>query len=101
MYHFFYSVLNASTGSFLLAILAGIKPAITVNKILINTNITAPIIGRDEILETLVIDFIIELIGMFNNKVISAIEKFNKHYEYSFSIDSNNLTAGEILNKFL
>ena len=48
-YHFFYSVLNASTGSFLLAILAGIKPAITVNKILINTNITAPIIVRDEI----------------------------------------------------
>ena len=34
-----YSVLNASTGSFLLAIFAGINPAIIVKNILINTSI--------------------------------------------------------------
>ena len=38
--YYVYSVLSASTGSFLLAILAGISPANIVNNILIITNTT-------------------------------------------------------------
>ena len=46
-----YSVLKASTGSFLLAILDGISPAIIVSIILIMTNITPPATGRIAIFE--------------------------------------------------
>ena len=42
----FYSVLSAITGSFLLATLDGINPAITVNIILIETNTIAALIGN-------------------------------------------------------
>ena len=42
---YFYSVLNAITGSFLLAIFAGIKPAIIVKNILIRTNTTPALNG--------------------------------------------------------
>jgi len=64
-----YSVLRAITGSFFAAILDGINPAITVNNILIKTNIIPPNIGNDATLEISVISFIIILIGMFNNIV--------------------------------
>jgi hypothetical protein len=40
-----YAVLNASTGSFLLAIFAGINPAITVSNTLIIIRIIAPAVG--------------------------------------------------------
>lgn len=43
--HFFYSVLNASTGSFLEAIFEGIRPEIRVSTILITTRIIAPSAG--------------------------------------------------------
>ncbi len=42
---YFYSVLNAITGSFLLAIFAGIKPAIIVKNMLIRTNTTPALNG--------------------------------------------------------
>ena len=45
-----YSERNATTGSFLLAYLDGISPAITVNVTLIVTRIIAPIDGNDETL---------------------------------------------------
>ena len=45
----YYSVLNASTGSLLLAILAGINPAIIVHTILINTRMIPPTAGSDTV----------------------------------------------------
>ena len=65
-----YSVLSASTGSFLLAILAGISPAIIVNIILINTSITPPIGGSATFTATPVILYIKLFIGNVNNTVI-------------------------------
>ena len=59
----YYSVLRAITGSFLLATLDGIKPAITVKTILINTNIIAPTIGSDALTSIPLALFIIEFIN--------------------------------------
>ena len=67
---FFYSVLNASTGSFLLAIFAGISPAIIVKIILIITNITPAFAGTTAFTLTPVIACIPALIGIVNNTVI-------------------------------
>ena len=70
MYIFnFYSLLNASTGSFLLAIFAGINPAITVSNTLIIINTIAPTAGRDAILLIPTTFFIIMFIGMFKRSV--------------------------------
>ena len=70
MYIFnFYSLLNASTGSFLLAIFAGINPAITVNKTLIIINTIAPTAGRDAILLIPTTFFIIMFI-IFNEESV-------------------------------
>ena len=66
-----YSVLRASTGSFLLAILAGISPAITVSKILITTNIIPPVIGNLAIDETPERLLIMMFIGIFKIMVTS------------------------------
>ena len=66
----FYSTLNDSTGSFLLAILAGIKPAIIVKTTLITTNIVPPTQGKLLIPLTPAIACIIRFIGIFNNNVI-------------------------------
>ena len=65
-----YSVLNASTGSLLLAIFAGISPAIIVNIILIKTNIIPPIGGSATFTATPVIVYIKLFIGNVNNIVI-------------------------------
>ena len=70
---FFYSVRKASTGSFLDAIFDGINPAITVNDILITTNVIPPTKGNFDILDTPVIFFMIILIGIF--KIIMDIKK--------------------------
>ena len=78
----FYSVLKASTGSFLLAILAGIKPAITVSKILMMTSITAPPTGRLAIDDTPVKLLIIKLIGIFNIIVIPEKFQFQEYFLY-------------------
>ena len=45
-FYLVYSVLNATTGSFLEALLDGIIPAIRVNRTLIATKINATVIGR-------------------------------------------------------
>ena len=66
----FYSVLNASTGSFLLAILEGTNPAITVRSILIITRTIAPIAGNLEIVDIPTMPFIIIFIGIFKSSVI-------------------------------
>ena len=66
---FFYSVLNASTGSFLLAIFEGIRPAIIVKIIEIITKIIAPPTGRLAIFEIFVKAFII----MFTGIVIKTV----------------------------
>ena len=70
-YSYFYSLLKDSTGSFLLANFAGIKPAIIVNITLIMISIIAPFSGNRVILLTPVNFFIIMFIGIFNNTVIS------------------------------
>ena len=67
---FFYSVLNASTGSFLLAILAGISPAIIVRNILIITSIIPAFVGTTAFTLTPVIECITALIGIVSNIVI-------------------------------
>ncbi len=64
-----YSVLNASTGSFLLAIFAGIKPAITVSSMLITTSIIPPAIGKLANPEMSVTAFMIIFIGIFKISV--------------------------------
>ena len=61
---FYYSVLNASTGSFLLANLDGISPAISVSSILIIIKIIAPAGGSDAILGTAVKSSTIILTGI-------------------------------------
>jgi len=67
---FIYSVLSESTGSFLLATLDGIRPAIVVRIMLINIKIIAPSKGKTLILDTPATLLIIKLIGMFNNIVV-------------------------------
>ena len=65
-----YSLLRASTGSFLLANLDGINPPIMVNITLIITNVIAPLIGS---VDTFFIPdkfLIIIFIGIFNIIVI-------------------------------
>ena len=65
-----YSVLNASTGSFLLAILDGIKPAIIVNIMLIITN-TIPACHGTIVVTVTPVKLCIKLfIGNVNNTVI-------------------------------
>ena len=65
-----YSVLNASTGSFLLAILDGINPAIIVRTMLITTKIIAAFTGKTAFtVSILVKEWIILLIGMLSNSV--------------------------------
>ena len=59
----YYSVLKAFTGSRLLAILAGIKPAIIVKNILINTSIIPACHGKNASTFTPVIDSITAFIG--------------------------------------
>ena len=66
---FNYSVRRAITGSFLLAILAGINPAITVNKILIIISINPATKGREAILLILRSFFTIILIGKLRSNV--------------------------------
>ena len=66
---FFYSLLNASTGSFLLAILDGIRPAINVNKTDIITSTIAPPTGNLDNDLILVIFLIIIFIGIFKINV--------------------------------
>ena len=66
----YYSTLNDSTGSFLLAILAGISPAIIVKATLIITNIAPPTTGKLLIPLTPANFSIIIFIGIFNNNVI-------------------------------
>ena len=66
----FYSVLSASTGSFLLAILAGINPEITVSIILINTNIAPALGGTMAFTDTPAKLYIKLFIGIVNNIVI-------------------------------
>ena len=65
-----YSVLNAITGSFLLAIFAGINPAIIVNIILIATSMIPATAGNDTFISTPVRLNIILFIGIVNNTVI-------------------------------
>ena len=65
-----YSVLRASTGSFLLAILAGISPAIIISIMLISTSITPPIGGSATFTATPVILQIKLFIGNVSNIVI-------------------------------
>ena len=61
---------NASTGSLLLAILAGINPAIIVKSILIKTNI-APAIGGTIVITVTPVNWCINaFIGIVNNTVI-------------------------------
>ena len=67
----YYSVLNASTGSFLLAILEGINPAIIVKTTLIITKVIAPPIGNWLMFETPATALIIAFIGIFNSNVIA------------------------------
>lgn len=64
-----YSVLKALTGSLLLAILAGISPAIIVRNILIKTNIIPACQGKKASTFTPVTDIIILLIGIVSNTV--------------------------------
>ena len=64
-----YSVLSASTGSFLLAIFAGISPAMTVSSILITTSIIPPAAGNTAMLEIPTILCIIRLIGIHSSRV--------------------------------
>ena len=65
-----YSVLNASTGSFLLAILDGINPAIIVRTMLITTKIIAAFTGKTAFtVSILVKEWIILLIGILSNSV--------------------------------
>ena len=67
-----YSVLKASTGSFLLAILAGIKPAIIVKIILITTKIIPPSIGNLDKFETPATAFITIFIGILSKLVSNS-----------------------------
>lgn len=60
----YYSLLSEVTGSFLDAILDGIRPAINVNSILITISAIAPNVGSIARPEILVIDLIIALIGI-------------------------------------
>ena len=69
-----YSILKASTGSFLLAILEGIKPAIIVKIVLITIKINAPHIGKTDKLFISVTFLIIKLIGIFN-KIVTTIQQ--------------------------
>ena len=64
-----YSVLSDITGSFLLAILDGTRPANKVRRTEITTNIIAPTIGNLDKDEIPVIDFITEFIGIFKSTV--------------------------------
>ena len=66
-----YSVLRATTGSFLLAYLDGINPDITVKIMLIKTNIIAEFIGKVATLFIPAKLFIIIFIGIFRSKVIT------------------------------
>ena len=65
-----YSVLSASTGSFLEAIRAGINPAINVKTTLIKINDIAPTTGNSAKPEIPVNEIKIKLIGIVNNIVI-------------------------------
>ena len=65
----FYSVLNAFTGSLLLAIFDGINPAIIVRNILISTRIIPATHGKKALTFTPVTDFIILFIGIVRSTV--------------------------------
>ena len=88
----FYSVLNASTGSFFAAKLAGINPEIIVKIILINIKSIAPQNGKCVKFGTSVIFFIITLIGIFNKRVIKIpiIPELKPNYKcFSIKYSSN------------
>ena len=66
----FYSLLNASTGSFLLAIFAGISPASIVKPKLINTSMVACVTETVACIATPDSAYIMLFIGSVNSKVI-------------------------------
>ena len=70
--YFYYSVLKLLTGSCLLAIFAGISPAIIVNTTLIKTSIAPPITGRWLKLLTSATFCIIKFIGILS-KIVTPI----------------------------